>query len=101
MAKQQLKKERKSYFRTCVVSRSKHTPSLLLRFNLDKASRIVSFDCNHNLKGRGAYVLRENLEALLRRKLLNRSFKMELSREDYDRLYKEVEICQRREEGTT
>lgn len=86
--------KQRNHFRTCIVSRSKHEPKELLRFNLNRDTGVVSFDCNLTLKGRGAYVLRENLELLFKRRYLNRSFKMELSSEDYDRLYKEVAICQ-------
>lgn len=93
----QQKKGKEGHFRTCVVTRSRHQPTSLLRFNLDKKTGFVSFDCNLNLKGRGAYVLKENLDILLKRRYLNRSFKLELTREDYDRLYKEVKICQREE----
>lgn len=84
-------KNNKSYSRKCIFTGEILEIDKLLRFTKNK-SNIVIFDKNKNLQGRGSY-LKNDFEIVtkaLDKKSFNRSFKMNISKENYEELRKEV-----------
>ncbi|WP_027334111.1 YlxR family protein [Mycoplasma elephantis] len=78
--------------RKCVFTNQILSIDQLLRFNKNKNNEI-SIDWNNSLKGRGAYIIKNKkiiLEAL-NRKILHKSYRMNVSQDVYTKVIKEVE----------
>lgn len=81
------------YSRKCIVSNQIYPVEKLIRFvKLQDGKIVVQFD--QKIAGRGAYCLNDPLiiEQLFKRKLLNHSFKTNISNEVYLKLKEEVEV---------
>lgn len=78
--------------RKCIVTGKIVPIDNLIRFVLLKSGDIV-FEKDKKILGRGAYCLNSNeaIEVLFRKKILNKSFKKNISHEKYESLKKEVE----------
>lgn len=79
------------YNRKCIVTNTILPVEQLIRFVLLKNGTIV-FQKNKKIQGRGAYCLNDAnvIDQLFKKKLLNRSFKMNISNNIYEKLRKEV-----------
>lgn len=78
--------------RKCIVTGEINPKIKMLRFVL-KNDQTIHLDINNKIQGRGAYCTmdEEIIETLFKKKLLNRSFKTNVSTSIYENLRKEVE----------
>lgn len=78
--------------RKCIVTGKIVPTNNLIRFVLLKNGDIL-FEKDKKILGRGAYCINDNetIEVLFKRKILNKSFKKNISHEKYEILKKEVE----------
>ncbi|WGI36380.1 YlxR family protein [Mesomycoplasma lagogenitalium] len=81
-----------NYSRKCIVTNEIVLIDKLLRFVKTKENHIF-FDKNKEIKGRGSYVKNDLqiVELLFEKKLLNRAFKQNITKEVYEKLKKEIE----------
>ena len=88
-----MKTENKIISRKSIVDGQIYPISELIRFAKLKNGE-VHFDPESNLKGKGAYCLNNisQLDILFKRKLLNKSFKQNISQEQYEEIRNEVNI---------
>ncbi|WP_033160788.1 YlxR family protein [[Mycoplasma] collis] len=79
------------YNRKCIVTNQILPVENLLRFSINKEKKI-SVDFNKKLLGRGAYVenKKEVIELLFKKKLLNKAFKNNFTKEEYQNLMEEI-----------
>ncbi len=82
-----MKKVKKIPIRTCVVSRTAHPKSDLLRIVIDKTGE-VNIDTTGKMNGRGAYIFltRENVENARKKKILEKVLKTSDLTLIYDKL---------------
>ena len=80
------------YTRKCIVTNQILPVDQLIRFVKTKDG-LIKVEKKTILLGRGAYCLNnlESINELFKKKLLNRSFKTNISNEVYEKLKKEVE----------
>ena len=78
--------------RKCVYTNQILPITSLLRFNKDKNNQI-KVDWNNQLKGRGAYLIRnkEIILQALNKKIINKAFRMNVDKTIYNEIIKEVE----------
>ncbi|MBN3535032.1 YlxR family protein [Mycoplasma procyoni] len=83
----------KSHSRKCIVTNSILPIEQLLRFVLDKETNTILVDFDNKIQGRGAYVInsKETIQIAFSKKHLNRSFRMNVTKENYEKLTKEIE----------
>ena len=84
---------KKNIERKSIVDGNIYPIAELVRFSKSKEGKI-SFDPSHSKKGRGAYCQNNisEIDILFKRKLLNKSFKQNITQEQYDELKNEVNI---------
>lgn len=72
--------------RKCISCKNNYQQSTMLR--IAKIDNDISIDEKHRLGGRGCYVCQNSMcfETMLKKKLLNRSFKMNVPQEIYEKL---------------
>ena len=80
------------YTRKCIVTNQILPVDQLIRFVKTKDG-LIKIEKKTKLLGRGAYCLNnlESINELFKKKLLNRSFKTNISNEVYEKLKKEVQ----------
>ncbi|MGZ9413192.1 YlxR family protein [Mycoplasma sp. CB776] len=88
-----MKKMNNDYSRKCIFSNNIIPITKLMRFTKTKENTVI-IDKNKNLQGRGAYIenVKESILKAFEKKLLNKSFKMNITKENYDQLRKEIEL---------
>lgn len=88
-----MKIENKIIERKSIVDGQIYSISQMIRFAKSKDGKI-KFDPDNKAKGRGAYCLNNisQLDILFKRKLLNKSFKQNISQEQYEEIRNEVNI---------
>lgn len=79
-------------YRYCISSNKKYLKSSLLRFVKNKDDEVF-IDFNQKIDGRGCYVYpsKENLEIVVKKKLISRSLRCNVNKEIYDRIG-EIEV---------
>ena len=72
--------------RKCIACRNNFQQSEMLR--IAKVKDEILIDPKHKLGGRGCYVCKNNtcFETMMKKRLLNHGFKMNINQEVYDRL---------------
>ena len=85
-----MKIENKIIKRKSIVDGQIYSISKMIRLKDGK----ITFDPDNKAKGRGAYCLNNisQLDILFKRKLLNKSFKQNISQEQYEEIRNEVNI---------
>lgn len=78
---------KKEVIRTCIVTNEKLPKNQLLRIVKTKDEQYF-IDKEQKIQGRGCYVIatNENIETLVKKKLLNRTFRTNVDKKVYDLL---------------
>lgn len=76
----------------CIACRQMISQKELLRIVKDSSNNII-IDSTHKLNGRGAYICKNNecLSKVIKQKLLDKTFKTNVSNDFYDDLVKEMD----------
>ncbi|BBU47523.1 YlxR family protein [Mycoplasmopsis felis] len=80
--------KQQNYNRKCIATNQITNISNLLRIDYDKKNNLICVDYEKVLKGRGCYFILniENWEKIKKNKLLNRSFRTNISKEIYEEM---------------
>lgn len=76
--------------RTCVVCRNQCEKSALLRIVKGKDGNVF-VDASGKADGRGAYVCKDCIKDAVKRRSLNKAFKMQIPQDVYDELLRSAE----------
>ncbi|MEA4134475.1 DUF448 domain-containing protein [Mycoplasma sp. 2045] len=84
--------EIKTVFRKCIATNQVLPVDELTRFSYDKENNLLVLDLHKNKKHRGAYFVAslENWQKIRKTKALNRTYKTNISDEQYDSLENEL-----------
>ncbi|MDZ7293170.1 YlxR family protein [Mycoplasmopsis pulmonis] len=90
----------KTLTRKCIVTGKIYSVSQLLRFYKFNDKVELQLGSSNKKIGRGAYVLfeKEKIDYLFQKRLLNRSFKKNISNHEYDYLKEQVEAIWQKKE---
>ena len=82
-----------AFTRKCIVTNEIRDVNELIRFNLSKVQKKVTLDLKRTKKGRGAYFYPtyNNWEKIVKGKALTRTFRINVPKETYEKIYKELE----------
>ena len=88
-----INKQKKIPLRTCIVTHQKLPKKELVRFVLNSETKEIALDTNGKLRGRGANMTptMEIFEKALKTGAFNRSFKMNIKKENFELLRKQLE----------
>ncbi|WP_406616011.1 YlxR family protein [Mycoplasmopsis hyopharyngis] len=86
-------KKNYNFTRKCIATNQITDIKNLIRFNLSKVQKKVTLDLKRTKKGRGAYFIPtvENWEKIVKTKSLNRVFRLNVDKKNYEKIQKELE----------